>query len=155
MSLAITLDTIPLFAHLHEEELARIGEVARERSYPKNSVISALGLLRALSKRLRQADSKIGGLVLLDVAGRIARLLLQLADEGNCSVITAKLTHHTITQMIGSSRETVSRTIRALIEQDLIGVSQKASQSRTGKRWNSPPDYGELHHRPVVTRCIA
>ena len=85
----------------------------------------ALGLLRALSKRLRQADNQIGGLVLLDVAGRIARLLLQLADEGNGSVITAKLTHHTIAQMIGSSRETVSRTIRAVIEQDRIGVSQK------------------------------
>ncbi len=206
MSVAITLDAIPLFAHLDEEGLARIAEVARERPYPKNSVILfeddpgdalyvvvsgrvkvvligedgrevilstmgkgdffgemsliddeprsahviamedsrllvlrrddfhhcldttpriALGLLRALSKRLRQADSKIGGLVLLDVPGRIARLLLQLADEGDGSVITAKLTHHTIAQMIGSSRETVSRTMRTLIDQDLIGVSQK------------------------------
>ena len=206
ISVAITLDAIPLFAHLDKEELARIGEVTRERPYPKNSVILfeddpgdslyvvvsgrvkvvligedgrevilstmdkgdffgemsliddqprsahviamensrllvlrrddfhrcldttpriALGLLRALSKRLRQADSQIGGLVLLDVAGRIARLMLQLADEGDGSVITAKLTHHTIAQMIGSSRETVSRTIRTLIEQDLIAVSQK------------------------------
>ncbi len=206
MSVAITLDAIPLFAHLDEEGLARIAEVARERPYPKNSVILfeddpgnalyvvvsgrvkvvligedgrevilstmgkgdffgemsliddeprsahviamensrllvlrrddfhrcldttpriALGLLRALSKRLRQADSQIGGLVLLDVTGRIARLLLQLANEGDSPVITAKLTHHTIAQMIGSSRETVSRTMRALIEQDLIGVSKK------------------------------
>ena len=39
MSVAITLDAIPLFAHLDEEGLARIAEVARERPYPKNSVI--------------------------------------------------------------------------------------------------------------------
>jgi CRP/FNR family cyclic AMP-dependent transcriptional regulator len=36
------------------------------------------------------------------------------------------VTHHTIAQMIGSSRETVSRTIRDLGEKGLIEVSRKA-----------------------------
>ncbi len=72
----------------------------------------ALGMLKALSRRLRSADDKIGGLVLLDVPGRVARLLLELADEGDGKTISRKITHHTIAQMIGSSRETVSRTIR-------------------------------------------
>ena len=206
MSVATTLETIPLFSRLDEEELARISAVGRERTYPKNSVILfeddpgdalyvvvsgrvkvvligedgrevilstlhkadffgemsliddeprsahviameksrllvlrrddfhrclettpriAIGLLRALTKRLREADRKIGGLVLLDVPARIARLLLQLADENDGSMITNRLTHHTIAQMIGSSRETVSRTMRTLIEQDLIDVSRK------------------------------
>ncbi|UCG88829.1 MAG: Crp/Fnr family transcriptional regulator [Gemmatimonadota bacterium] len=85
----------------------------------------ALGLLRALSRRLRSADDKIGGLVLLDVPGRIARLLLQLADEGDGSKISRKITHHTIAQMVGSSRETVSRTIGNLTERGLISVTRK------------------------------
>jgi len=32
--------------------------------------------------------------------------------------ITRRLTHHTIAQMIGSSRETVSRTMRELVDKD-------------------------------------
>jgi CRP-like cAMP-binding protein len=86
----------------------------------------ALGLLRAMSRRLRRADDKIGALVLLDVLGRVARLLLDFADEGDGTAITRRITHHTIAQMIGSSRETVSRTMRELVERGLIAVEGKA-----------------------------
>lgn len=204
-SLASTLKSIPLFSHLREEDVGRIARFARERSYPKNSVIVfeedpgdslyvvmlgqvkvvligedgrevilstpsggdffgemsliddeprsahviamedsrllvlrredfhqclsempgiAIGLLRAMCKRLRQADNKIGGLVLLDVPGRVARLLLEMADENDGIHITKRITHHLIAQMIGSSRETVSRTMRALVDQTLIDVSR-------------------------------
>jgi CRP/FNR family cyclic AMP-dependent transcriptional regulator len=77
-----------------------------------------------MCKRLRQADNKIGGLVLLDVPGRVARLLLELADENDGEHITKRITHHLIAQMIGSSRETVSRTMRNLVDQNLIEVSR-------------------------------
>ncbi len=86
----------------------------------------ALSLLRALSGRLRKADEKIGDLVLLDVGGRIARLLLELAEEGDGETISRNVTHSTIAQMIGSSRETVSRTFRNLADSGLIEVSQQA-----------------------------
>jgi CRP-like cAMP-binding protein len=82
----------------------------------------ALGLLRELSRRLRFADDKIGGLVLLDVNGRVARLLLQLADEHDGGEIPRTASHHTLAQMVGSSRETVSRTLRELQEQGLTTV---------------------------------
>src|SRR3989442_2849713 len=75
----------------------------------------ALALLRELSRRLRRVDEKGGSLVLLGVNGRGPQLLLDLADEGGANRITRRLTHHTISQMIGSSRETVSRTMRALV----------------------------------------
>ena len=39
MSVATTLEAIPLFSRLNEEELAPITEAARERTYPGNSVI--------------------------------------------------------------------------------------------------------------------
>jgi CRP-like cAMP-binding protein len=85
----------------------------------------ALGLLRALSRRLRRADDKIGGLVLLDVTGRLARLLIELADDNDGRMIAKRLTHHMIAQMIGSSRETVSRTLRDLSARGLIEVSRR------------------------------
>lgn len=206
LSIADRLRHIPLFAHLGSDEIERIARAAREKSYPKGSVILfeddpgdalyvvvsgevkvvligedgrevilsilddgdffgemaliddqprsahviamedsnllvlrredfqsalqdvpriALGLLRALSRRLRRADDKIGGLVLLDVNGRVARLLLELADDHDGVQIPRKVTHHTIAQMIGSSRETVSRTMRDLAERGLITVDRK------------------------------
>ncbi|MBI3981473.1 MAG: Crp/Fnr family transcriptional regulator [Gemmatimonadetes bacterium] len=207
MSLVPILQKVPLFANLSEPEIARIADVARERTYPRNSVILfeddpgdalyvvvtgsvkvvligedgrevilsvlregeffgemaliddeprsahviamedaamlvlrredfhqrlreapsiALGLLRALSRRLREADEQIGGLVLLDVNGRVARLLLRMADESDGVQITRKVTHHTIAQMVGSSRETVSRTMRQLVDKGLLEVSRRS-----------------------------
>jgi CRP/FNR family cyclic AMP-dependent transcriptional regulator len=84
-----------------------------------------LKLLRVLVQRLRRADEKIGGLVLLDVNGRVARLLLDMAEEGGGPKITRRLTHHTIAQMIGSSRETVSRAMRELVDRGLIEVTRR------------------------------
>ena len=85
----------------------------------------ALKLLKVLVQRLRRADEKIGGLVLLDVNGRVAQLLLDLAEESGGPRITRRLTHHTIAQMIGSSRETVSRAMRELVERGAIDVSRR------------------------------
>ncbi len=83
------------------------------------------GLLRALCKRLRQADNKISSLVLMDVPSRVAGLLLELADETDGENIPQKLTHHMIAQMIGSSRETVSRTMRDLTTKGVIQTGRK------------------------------
>lgn len=102
----------------------------------------ALKLLKVLVQRLRRADEKIGGLVLLDVNGRVAQLLLDLAEESGGPRITRRLTHHTIAQMIGSSRETVSRAMRELVERGTIEVSRReitirqpeALRSMTGAR---------------------
>jgi CRP-like cAMP-binding protein len=85
----------------------------------------AIALLRELSRRLRRADEKIGSLVLLDVNGRLADLLLRLAEEEAGDRITKKLTHNVLAQMIGSSRETVSRTMRDFIERELVDVTRK------------------------------
>lgn len=85
----------------------------------------AIALLREISRRLRRADEKIGSLVLLDVNGRVADLLLRLAEEEGGDSITKKITHHVIAQMIGSSRETVSRTMLDFVERGLIQVSRK------------------------------
>ena len=81
--------------------------------------------VRALCARLRDADSKIGGLILLDVPGRVARLFLRLADENDGVHVQKPPTHQVIAQMVGSSRETVSRTIRTFATQQLIETSRQ------------------------------
>ena len=84
----------------------------------------SFGLLRALCGRLLEADHRIGGLMLLDVTGRIAHLFLDLASKGDGDCIADPPTHQTIAQMVGSSRETVSRTVSTLVAQQLIETSK-------------------------------
>jgi len=121
------VDDEPRSAHVIAMEDSTLLVLRREdfQGILKQTPGIALALLRELSRRLRRVDEKVGSLVLLDVNGRVAQLLLELADEAGSERITRRLTHHTIAQMIGSSRETVSRTMRELVEKGYIEVSRR------------------------------
>ncbi|HEY2824092.1 MAG TPA: Crp/Fnr family transcriptional regulator [Gemmatimonadales bacterium] len=108
----------------------------------------AFGLLRALLGRLRDADHKIGGLILLDVTGRVCHLLLQLADWGDGKCIATPPTHQVIAQMVGSSRETVSRTIKTMTDQGFIDVSDGGITILDRRALENPA--GQLLRRKVV-----
>ena len=75
----------------------------------------AMTVMRGLVKRLRAADNQIGSLALMDVFGRVARLLLDTAEvvDGE-KVVTKKLSKQDIARMIGASREMVSRVMKHL-----------------------------------------
>ena len=79
----------------------------------------------AVAARLGSRRLLIGGLVLLDVPGRISRLLLDLSSESSNGTIEKPLTHQTIAQMIGASRETVSRAMKDFQEEGLIRVERR------------------------------
>jgi len=121
------IDDQPRSAHVIAMEDAQLLILRREdfrRRVEANPSV-AWALLSELSRRLRRADVKIGGLVLLDVPGRIARLLLDLADEAGSDTINKPLTHQTIAQMIGASRETVSRAMKEFQEANWISVERR------------------------------
>jgi CRP-like cAMP-binding protein len=121
------IDDQPRSAHVIAMEDAQLLVLRREdfrRRVEANPTV-AWALLTELSRRLRRADVKIGGLVLLDVPGRIARLLLDLADESGSEQIEKPLTHQTIAQMIGASRETVSRAMKEFQDAGLIRVERR------------------------------
>jgi CRP/FNR family cyclic AMP-dependent transcriptional regulator len=83
----------------------------------------AMTVMRGLVKRLREADNQIGSLALMDVFGRVARLLLETAEviDGE-KVVTKKLSKQDIARMIGASREMVSRVMKHLQEAGYIEV---------------------------------
>ena len=121
------IDDQPRSAHVIAMEDAQLLVLRREdfrRRVEANPTV-AWALLTELSRRLRRADVKIGGLVLLDVPGRIARLLLDLADESGSEQVEKPLTHQTIAQMIGASRETVSRAMKEFQDAGLIRVERR------------------------------
>jgi CRP/FNR family transcriptional regulator, cyclic AMP receptor protein len=121
------IDDRPRSAHVIAMEDSNLLVLRREdfRKRVESSPSVAWSLLTELSRRLRRADDKIGGLVLLDVPGRIARLLLDLAEESGSNVIEKSLTHQTIAQMIGASRETVSRAMKDFQDAGWITVERR------------------------------
>jgi CRP/FNR family cyclic AMP-dependent transcriptional regulator len=75
----------------------------------------AQAVMRGLVRRLRDADRKIGSLALLDVYGRVARLLLDMAENVDGEkIVTKRLPKQDIAKMIGASREMVSRVMKDL-----------------------------------------
>ena len=75
----------------------------------------AMAVLRVVVRRLREADRKIGSLAMLDVYGRVARLLLDMSENVNGQrVVTKRLPKQDIAKMIGASREMVSLVMKDL-----------------------------------------
>ncbi len=90
----------------------------------------ALKLLEELTSRLRKADERIESLALLDVTGRIAGILLQLAEEkkvsqGDGLVIKARPTHQELANMAGTTRETVTRILKQLERKSYVSIEGK------------------------------
>ena len=121
------LDDEPRSAHVIAMTDAALWQLRRDdfRVRLRASPALAEGLLKELSRRLRRADETIAGMALLDVNGRIASLLLEMAREEGGDRITRRLTHANIGQMVGASRETVSRTMRSLAIRGVIAVSRR------------------------------
>ena len=84
-------------------------------------------VLRVLAQRVREADRKIGTLALMDVYGRVANTLLDLAtDEEGKLVVNQKLSQQDLANMVGASREMVNRILKDLSERGFITVESKS-----------------------------
>jgi CRP-like cAMP-binding protein len=85
----------------------------------------AIALLRELTARLRKADTQIKSLSLKDAAGRVANVVLQLADEvgmfrkGRVEIDELPL-QQDLANMAGTSRETISRMIHKFIKKGYL-----------------------------------
>lgn len=88
------------------------------------------GLIKVLTARLRRANQQISTLALLDVYGRVARAIVDMAkDEGrrlkDGRIAFRRPTHQEIANRIGTTRETVTRMLKDLARQGLIHVDAK------------------------------
>ena len=88
-------------AVVHRNEL--LGLIGREPEL-------ALHIVRKLARRVRALSENVRSLALMDVYGRVARLLLELAEERDGRLLIAEpLTHKDIASRVGASREMISR----------------------------------------------
>ncbi len=94
----------------------------------KNPKIAIL-VLEALTKRLRNTDQMIEDLIFLDVYGRVAKKLLELADTHGVKVddgirIDVRLTQQELASMVGASRESVNKVLGYFTDKDFISTDK-------------------------------
>lgn len=86
-------------------------------------------MLLELSRRLRAADQNIENLALGTVFDRLFHYLSHLGRrfplKGCRSVITKRPTHQELAELVGSSRETVTRTLAFMEKQGYIEIRKK------------------------------
>ncbi len=111
------LDEAPRSASVMTLEPSRFSIISKVdfdaclKSYPD----IAVHLIRALAGRIRALTENVRDLALHDVYERVASLLLKMAQEqDNKLTITQKLTHQEIANMVGASREMISRIMKDL-----------------------------------------
>jgi CRP/FNR family transcriptional regulator/CRP/FNR family cyclic AMP-dependent transcriptional regulator len=101
-------------------------------------------VLAELSVRLRRANLKIESLAHMDVNGRLARYLMNLARDsgkklGNGYIAVVRPTHQEIANTIGTARETVSRLLHDLAERGVILSEGKTVYIREGLLGDADP----------------
>jgi len=122
------LDDLPRSASvetLEACEMLRLSKVGFTNVLKDNFELAML-IIRNLVRRMRDADRKIESLALIDVYGRVARLLIELAQnvEGKWIVEHAPPKQE-IARMIGASREMVSRVVKDLNRKGLIRAEKR------------------------------
>ena len=125
----LVLDEGPRSASIMTLEPSRFLVVPKAdfREFVMHNPAFALSLIEKLIGRVRSLTASVKSLALMDVYGRVARLLLELAeDHGGQLAISQRLTQQDIASRIGASREMVSRILKDL------STGGYLTQSRTG-----------------------
>lgn len=103
-------------------ELLVISKADFTRALSENTEL-CLNIMKSLVLRLREANHKIESLALMDVYGRVAKLLLDNSEKENgVRIVKRKITKLDMAKMVGASREMVSRVMKDLEHRGFVRV---------------------------------
>jgi CRP/FNR family transcriptional regulator, cyclic AMP receptor protein len=120
----LALDEGPRSASVATLEPSKMAVIPNEtlKAFLASHPGAALPLIRVLIGRTRRATESLKNLAMLDVYGRVAKLLLELAREVDGRlVVEERLTQQDIGERVGASREMVSRILKDLTAGGYIG----------------------------------
>lgn len=85
----------------------------------------AIQVMEVLCERLRKTDQQVEDLIVLDVYGRVAKKLLELAEthgvqKENGILINVRLTQQDLAAMVGASRESVNKVLGYFTDKEFI-----------------------------------
>ena len=86
-----------------------------------------------MTRRIRQVNEQVQDLAFKDVHGRVASTLFNLLktekdtskDPNKEMLNSLKMTHQDLANMVGSSRETVTRALNRLQDEGVISISHQ------------------------------
>lgn len=124
----MVLDGQPRSASVMTIEPARMVVIpkARFRDFVRTHPDFTVHLIEKLIGRVRALTENVKSLALMDVYGRVARLMLDLASQENGKlVIQEKLTQQDIASRVGASREMISKIFKDLAAGGYISIDHK------------------------------
>ena len=98
----------------------------------------ALNMMKKLIGRVRELTATVKSLALLDVYGRVSRLLIELAEQkGEALVIDGRYTQQDLASRVGASREMVGRVLKDLTDGGYLSMQRKriVIVRRPPERW--------------------
>src|SRR6266576_1964424 len=113
--------------------LERVECYTLQRSDFHNAIMKnpriAIQIIEVLTRRLRSTDQMVEDLIFLDVYGRVAKKLLELADTHGTKVddgtrIDVRLTQQEIASMVGASRESVNKVMGYFTDKNFISTDK-------------------------------
>jgi len=123
------IDDMPRSANVTAMEATLVHRLSREcfRDHMRRAPQLMLNFMRALSIRLRYSTQQMGNLALLDVPSRLARKLIELADQHGVREpegvrIGLTLTQSDLASLIGASRESINKALGTFRRQGFIHV---------------------------------
>lgn len=126
----MSLDGGPRSAHVEALEASLCSVVTRDvlLAYIAKHPEFALELMARLIRRARLATESARSVALIDVYGRLVRLLNQLAcdpDPEGLRTLRERITHQAMAQHLACSREMVSRLMRDLETGGYVAVRER------------------------------
>jgi len=125
------IDEMPRSASVAAMEDTVVLTLGRDlfREHMRREPQLALNFMRSLSVRLRKSTQQMGSLTFLDVPGRLARKLLELAQdygvaESDGVRINTALTQTDLASLIGATRESINKALGAFRRRGLVVTRQ-------------------------------
>jgi len=121
----MVLDEQPRSASVMTLEPAQFAILSRAdfRAFLLTHAAVALQLVQNLIRVARGLNQNVRSLAMLDVYGRVARILLELAVQQNGKlIIPERLTQKDIAARVGASREMINRILRDLTTGGYVSV---------------------------------
>jgi len=95
----------------------------RVRELSSNEAMFSLGLVQAMGQRVVEAENRLEQMAYGSVSARLAALLLELAGDSPIGLVRA--THQELAEMLGTWRETVSKTLQDMRRRGLVSSGRR------------------------------
>jgi CRP-like cAMP-binding protein len=97
------------------------GQQAMELS--STDAMFGLGLVQAIGQRVVEAENRLEQMAYSTIASRLAGLLLELEEDDSQGVV--RVTHQELADMLGTWRETISKTLQDFRRRGLVASGRR------------------------------